>query len=421
MASMLPRSVAVVHANDIITTNADGTAAYYPNSDLFYLSGVEQEETVLLLAPDAQEARDREILFIREPTPLSKLWDGHKLSKEEARALSGIERVEWVSAFPGVFRSAMNEMENVYLNLNEHARAVIEADNRDARFVHETRRQYPLHAYHRLARLLRIQRLVKSPDEVDLIRKAAEITRDGFLSVAKLIRPGINECEVEAEFAREFIRRRGRFAFLPIVASGKNSCSLHYVANDQACRKGDVLLLDLAASYANYNADVTRTFPVSGKFSRRQREVYNAVLRVMEESIRGLCPGKSPKLWHKEGQALMQEELLQLGLISQREVKRQDVLNPALRRYFPHGLGHPLGLDVHDVVEPGLPIAEGWVMTVEPGIYIPEEGFGIRLEQDVLVGKVANTVLTADIPVEAELVEEMMHAAPKRAAGVRKR
>ena len=418
---MLPRSVAVVHANDIVTTNADGTAAYYPNSDLFYLSGIEQEETILLLTPDAQESRDREILFIREPTPLSKLWDGHKLSREEARTLSGIERVEWVSAFPGVFRFAMNEMENVYLNLNEHARAVIEADNRDARFVHETRSQYPLHAYHRLARLLRIQRLVKSAAEVDLIRKAAEITRDGFLSVAKLIRPGINECELEAEFAREFIRRRGRFAFMPIVASGKNSCSLHYIANDQACRRGDVLLLDLAASYANYNADVTRTFPVSGKFSRRQREVYNAVLRVMEESIRGLRPGKSPKIWHKEGQALMQEELLQLGLISHREVKRQDALNPALRRYFPHGLGHPLGLDVHDVAEPGLPIAEGWVMTVEPGIYIPEEGFGIRLEQDVLVGKIANTVLTADIPVEAELVEEMMHASSKRSKSVRKR
>jgi Xaa-Pro aminopeptidase len=414
MGAMMPRSVAVVHANDISTTNADGTAAYYPNSDLFYLSAIEQEETILLLAPDALEPRDREILFIREPTPQSKLWDGHKLSKEEAASISGIERVEWISAFRGVFHFAMNEMDNVYLNLNEHARAVIEADNRDARFVRETQKQYPLHSYHRLARLLRIQRLVKSSDEVELIRKAAEITRDGFLSVAKLIRPGINECEVEAEFAREFIRRRGRFAFMPIVASGKNACSLHYIANDQPCRKGDLLLLDLAASYANYNADVTRTFPVSGKFSRRQRDVYKAVLRVMEESIRGLRPGKTPKQWHKEGQALMQEELLRLGLISLREVKKQDALNPALRRYFPHGLGHPLGLDVHDVIEPNVPIAEGWVMTVEPGIYIPEEGLGIRLEQDVLVGGVNNIVLTQDIPVEPDLIEEMMKGSTAR-------
>jgi Xaa-Pro aminopeptidase len=201
---------------------------------------------------------------------------------------------------------------------------------------------------------------------------------------------------------------------MPIVASGKNACSLHYIANDQPCRKGDLLLLDLAASYANYNADVTRTFPVSGKFSRRQRDVYKAVLRVMEESIRGLCPGKTPKQWHKEGQALMQEELLRLGLISLREVKKQDALNPALRRYFPHGLGHPLGLDVHDVIEPNVPIAEGWVMTVEPGIYIPEEGLGIRLEQDVLVGGVNNIVLTQDIPVEPELIEEMMKGSTAR-------
>lgn len=409
LAALLePHSLAVVNANDVLPTNADGTLPLQPNSDLFYLTGIEQEETVLVLAPDAFEPRQREMLFIRQPDERLKTWEGHKLSPEEATRISGIKQVRWLSEFPTELHRLMCEMEHVYLNANEHPRAVIEVESRDARFVRELQRRYPLHDYRRLARLLHRLRVVKGPIEVDLIRRACALTARGFARVLQLVRPGVRECAVEAELAHEFIREGGRFAYPPIIASGANSCVLHYNQNDRVCRRGEVLLIDAAASYANYNADLTRTLPVSGRFTRRQRQVYDAVLRTLRAMIRAAVPGKLHRDWQREAEALLTEECLRLGLLTPREVRRQDPDRPAVKKYFMHGLGHVIGLDVHDVGFMNEPFAPGWVLTVEPGLYLPQEGFGIRLENLVLITAEGPVDLLAEVPLEAEAIEAAM-------------
>ena len=406
---LLPKSLAVVNANDILPTNADGSLRMQPNSDLFYLTGIEQEESLLLLAPGAFNEKLREILFLREPNEHLMAWEGHKLSKDQAQKISGIPQVKWLSEFRSVLHQLMCELEHVYLNRNEHSRALPEMETRDDRFVRDCQARYPLHQYRRLAPLLHQLRMVKSETELALLRQACAITRDGFRRVLRIVKPGVNEAEVEAEFAREFIRRRGAFAYNPIIASGANSCILHYNQNDQPCRKSAVLLLDVAASYANYNADLTRTLPVSGRFTRRQRQVYNAVLRVLRAQTKAAVPGKLHRDWQKEAEALMTEELLALGVLKPRDVKKQDPDKPACKKYFNHGLGHPLGLDVHDVGPLTHPFAPGWVLTIEPGIYLPEEGFGIRLENDILVTSGETVDLMADIPIEADEIEELMN------------
>ena len=382
--SLLPHSLVLVNANDIAPTNADGTAPYYPNTDLFYLTGVEQEESVLLLAPDAHLERNREILFLRETNDHIARWEGHKLTKEEAAAVSGVTPVRWLHELPGFLRMLMVEAENVYLNSNEHARATVDVETRDARFIREIQNRFPLHSYHRLARILHALRPVKSDPELELIRKAANVTRDAYKRVARFVKPGVNECEIEAEFIHEFTRQRSRFAYSPIIASGANACVLHYVQNDQPCRKGDILLLDVAAGYANYNADVTSRSSISTR-------------------------GKLPRDWQKEAESYMEEELVRLDLITTRDIKKQDPNWPAVKKYFMHGVGHPLGLDVHDVATIGAPFAPGWVMTVEPGIYIPEEGLGIRLEDDILITADGNVNLTSAIPIEPDEIEEAMN------------
>lgn len=405
---LAPNSLAIVNANDILPTNADGSLLLRQNSDLFYLTGVDQEQSILLLYPDAHEENMREILFLRETSDLIAVWEGHKLTKDEARKLTGIKRIEWLSEFPALFHRLMCECDHVYLNTNEHKRAAVEVETRDARFVRDTQARYPLHDYRRLAQLMHRLRAVKSDEEIALIREACDITKAGFIRVCKFLKPGVTEMEVEAEFAHEFIRRGGTFAYSPIIASGKNSCVLHYLQNDQPCRKGEVLLLDVAASYANYNSDLTRTIPVNGKFSRRQRQVYNAVLRVLRAVSHAATPGKLPRQWQKEAEAFMQEELLQLGLLKPSDIRKQDPDRPALKKYFMHGVGHPIGLDVHDVGITVEPIQPGWVLTVEPGIYLPEEGFAVRLENDILVQEGGNLDLMADIPIEADEIEKLM-------------
>jgi Xaa-Pro aminopeptidase len=411
-----PNSLVILNANDILPTNADGTLLLKQSSDLFYLTGIEQEESILLLYPDAHEPEQREILFLREANPELETWEGHKLTKDEARKISGIARVEWLPAFKPLFHRLMCECDRVYLNSNEHKRANIEVETREARFVGHVQQEYPLHDYQRLARLMHRLRSVKSEAEIALIRQACAITEAGFRRVCQFVTPGVNEMEIEAEFAHEFIRRGGQFAYSPIVASGRNACTLHYMTNDQPCRAGDLLLLDVAASYANYNSDLTRTIPVSGRFSRRQRQVYDAVLRVFRGAARAASPGKLPKTWQKESEALMQEELLQLGLLKSAEVRRQLPDKPALKRYFMHGIGHPIGLDVHDVGHTTEPIQSGWVLTVEPGIYIPEEGLAVRLENDILVQQGCNVDLMAAIPIEPDEIEESMQRKKSRAS-----
>ncbi|HXT39228.1 MAG TPA: Xaa-Pro aminopeptidase [Candidatus Angelobacter sp.] len=406
---LLKASLAVINANDVLPTNADGTLALRQNSDLFYLTGIEQEETILLLFPDADEEKHREVLILREPNEQSAIWEGRKLTKSEARGISGIQTVLWLSEFRGVFHRLMCECEHVYLNTNEHRRAVVEVETRDARFIRQCQSRYPLHDYQRLARLMHALRIVKSDWEIRLIKQACGVTGRGFRRVLRFVQPGVNETEVEAEFAHEFIRRGGAFAYEPIIAGGANACVLHYNRNDQVCRDGDVLLLDVAASYANYNADMTRTIPVRGRFTRRQKQVYYAVLRVFRQCVNGLRPGKLHKDWQKEAEQLVEEELVNLGLLTLREIKRQDPDKPVFKRHFMHGVGHPIGLDVHDVGFMNEPMRPGWVMTVEPAIYVPAERFAVRLENTVLIGENGIVDLMADIPIEADEIEQLMN------------
>lgn len=409
-----PGSLAAVNSNDVLPTNGDGTLPLRQSSDFFYLTGVDQEESILLLYPDAHDETMREILFLRETNESLIIWEGQKLTKEQAPKVSGIARVEWLANFRPIFHRLMCECERVYLNSNEHKRAVIEVQTRDARFVFETMRQYPLHDYQRLAPLMHTLRAVKSPAEIALMRRACGITKDGFERVCRFVKPGVSEMAIEAEFAHEFIRQGGGFAYNPIIASGPNGCVLHYNANDQVCHDGDMLLLDVAACYANYNSDLTRTIPVNGRFTPRQREVYDAVLRVMRGSIAGATPGKIHGHWQKEAEAMMQEELLRLRLLRKSDIKKQRPENPALKKFFMHGVGHLLGLDVHDVGHSTLAFQPGCVLTVEPGIYLPREGFAVRLENNIVVQEDGNVDLMANIPVEAEEIEELMNRKPRR-------
>lgn len=409
-ALLEPKSLAVVLANDQLATNSDGIVAYVPSSDLFYLTGVEQEESILVLFPDAADERNREILFVREPIEHLKIWEGYKLSKDDARTVTGIKTIKWLSDFPASFRSLMIEAQNLYLNANEHGRAHIEHDDADARFARQTQSAFPLHSYRRLAPLLHKLRLQKSAGEVELMKKAIEITDAGFRRLLGFVKPGVWEHEIEAELAHEYLRRRGRFAYNAIIASGANSNVLHYNSNDQQCRDGDLLLLDVASSYANYAADLTRTIPVNGRFTPRQRQVYDAVLRVMRKSIAGATVGKTHRQWTNESRVMMNQELLKLGLIDQEQVEKHTEDEPACKKYFMHGLGHPLGLDVHDVGPTWEPFAPGWVLTVEPGIYIPDEGFGVRIENNILLTESGPIDFTANVAVEAEEIEQIMNA-----------
>jgi Xaa-Pro aminopeptidase len=405
---MVRNSLAIVNANDILPMNADAVLPIVPQTDLFYLTGIEQEETILLLCPTAFDEKLREVLFVRESSELLTIWEGHKLTKDEAQRISGIQNVKLLSEFPGIFHRLMCEVDHVYLNANEHPRAAVEVQSRDARFIETTQNRYPLHDYRRLGRLMMELRGTKTEREIDLLKTAVHITDKGFRRVAKMVKPGVTEYEIEAEFSHEFTRRRARHAYNPIIASGKNSCVLHYIQNDQPCQKGDLLLMDVAASYANYNADLTRTIPVDGKFTKRQRQVYDAVLRVLRFSVKNATVGKLHRDWQKDAQRMMNEELLALGLIKKSDIRKQTEEEPACRKYFMHGLGHFLGLDVHDYGTVQTPFQPGTVLTVEPGIYIPKEGFGIRLENDIVVRPSGAEDLFAGIPIEADEIEGLM-------------
>ena len=406
---LAPKSLAVINANDLLPVNADATLVMHPNSDLFFLSGIEQEESILLIFPDAAEEKNREILFLREPNEHLKIWEGYKHTKEDARKISGIKNVQWLSEFPVTFRSLMLESDAAYLNSNEYKRANVEMETRDVRFIRQCQQDYPLHDFRRLAPLLHQLRVTKTDLELELLKEAIDITTKGFNRMLRFVKPGVTEYEVEAELAKEYIKRRGKFAYPPIIAAGKNNCVLHYWQNDQPCKKGQLLLMDAASGYANYNADLTRTIPVSGRFSRRQKKVYNAVLRVLRASIAGATVGKLHRDWQKESQVHMNEELLKLDLLKPSQVKKQDPENPACRKYYMHGLGHPLGLDVHDVGDMNVPFAPGTVLTVEPGIYIPDEGFGVRLEDDIVVTENGPLNLMEKIPIEADEIESIMN------------
>jgi Xaa-Pro aminopeptidase len=403
-----PRSLAVLNANDIMPTNADGAMGHLQNADLFYLTGVHQEETILLLAPEAFDPNHREILFVRQPSEHLAIWEGHKLTKEQATAISGIKNVKWLTDFPVLFRQIICELQHVFLNSNEHQRADVTVETRTARFVRQCREQFPLHHYERLAPLMHALRAVKSPHEIDAIKAACDLTGRGFRRVCQFVQPGVNETEVEAEFAHEFIRHKGQFAYPPIIAAGANNNILHYNQNDQLCRKGDLLLLDVAAGLGNYMSDLTRTIPVSGKFTRRQKQVYQAVLRIFRAQVAACVPGKTTKDLRLECEERTAKECVDLGLLKLADLKKQKPDEPAVKKFFMHGVSHPIGLDVHDVTYNHFQLAPGWVVTVEPAIYLPDEGFGVRLENTVLVTENGPLDLMADIPIEADEIEMLM-------------
>jgi Xaa-Pro aminopeptidase len=403
--------VAIFNSNDIMPANADGSMPFRQNTDLFYLTGIDQEETILVIAPDASKEEWKEMVFVRKTSDEILVWEGHKLTKEQATEVSGIRSVYWLDEFDVAFKKVVCEAENIYLNSNEHLRANNPVETRDDRFRKMMLEKFPLHTYNRLQPIMHRIRSVKEKEEVAQIARACDITRQAFERVCAFVKPGVMEYEVEAEIYHEFLRQGSRRpAYEPIIASGANACVLHYVGNDQPCNEGDLLLLDFGCEYGNYAADLTRTIPVNGRFTKRQKEVYNAVLRVHREASKLLRPGKQLDDYHKEVGALMESELLQLGLIDENDIRNQDPKWPAYKKYFMHGTSHYLGLDVHDYGMWHEPIQVGNVFTVEPGIYIREEGIGIRLENNIVVTKDGFDDLMENIVIEVEEVEDAMNA-----------
>ncbi len=403
-----PNALAIIHSNDEMPRNGDQYFVFRQNSDMFYLTGLDQEKCVLTLFPNHPVADMREIIFTVKTNDRMVTWYGHKYTLEQASAISGVKTVKWLDDFDDTLRDLMSRAGVVYLNQNENPRFSTEVPSRDLRFAHQLKKDYPLHAFERLAPLLTELRLVKEPEEIEIISRACEITGDAFGRVLGFLKPGVMEYEVEAEITHEFVRQGASgHAYPPIVASGVNNCILHYNQNDQECRDGELLLLDFGAEYGNYAGDCSRTVPVNGKFTPRQRQVYEAVLRVLRAASRMLVPGTTIEKYHAEVCRLIENELIDLGLFTRKDVELQDPSSPLFFRYYMHGTSHFMGLDVHDVGTKQHPLLKGMVLSCEPGIYIPEEGFGIRLENDILVDD-EPVDLMAHIPVEPDEIEALM-------------
>ena len=412
MASMEPNSIAVFNSNDIYPISADSTMPFQQARDIFYLSGVDQEKSILVLFPDAPNEKHREMLFLIETNERIAVWEGEKLTKEKAFEVSGVKNVYWLEEFDKVFFEVMTQCETIYFNTNEHYRATIETETREARFVKWCKDRYPAHKVAKSNPILQKLRSVKDQIELDLMQTACNITEKGFRRLLNFLKPGVYEYNLEAELMHEFLNNRSRgFAYTPIIASGNNANVLHYVVNNQECKAGDLVLLDVGAEYANYSSDLTRTVPVSGRFTKRQREVYDAVNRVKKEATKMLVPGTDWAQYHVEVGKLMTSELLGLGLLDKADVQNENPDWPAYKKYFMHGTSHNIGLDTHDYGLLQHPLEANMVFTVEPGIYIPAEGFGIRLEDDVVIqakGEPFN--LMKNIPIEPEEIEEIMNS-----------
>lgn len=411
MANMKPKSIAVFNSNDVYPIGADSTMPFQQARDLFYLSGVDQEESILILFPDAYEKKHREVLFVRETNEHIAVWEGEKLSKEKALEVSGINTTYWLQDFDRVFYELMTEADTVYFNTNEHYRQSVETQTREDRFILDCKSKFPAHKWEKSNPILQDLRGTKETEEIELIQQACKITEKGFKRILQFVKPGVWEYEIEAEFMHEFLRNRSRgFAYTPIVASGNNANVLHYVVNNQMCKAGDLLLLDVGAEYANYASDMTRTIPVSGRFTERQKQVYTAVLNVKKEATRMLVPGTMWKEYHQEVGKLMTSELIDLGLLDKIDVQNADPDWPAYKKYFMHGTSHHMGLDTHDYGPLKMPMQANMVFTVEPGIYIPKEGFGIRLEDDVVIQEQREPFnLMSGIPLEIEEIEDWMN------------
>jgi Xaa-Pro aminopeptidase len=410
MAKMEPSSIAIFNSNDIYPVSADSTLAFAQHRDIFYLSGADQEETILLLFPYALDKKHREILFVRETNDHIAIWEGPKLTKQKAREVSGIETIYWLTDFDKVFFDLMTEASTIYLNTNEHYRQAVVTQTREDRFILDCKQQFPAHKVAKSNPILQEIRGVKEPEEIELMQKACDITEKGFRRLLDFVKPEVWEYEIEAELLHEFVRNRSKgFAYTPIIASGGNAIVLHYIENNLQCKDGDMLLMDVAAEYGNYASDLTRTIPVNGRFTDRQKSVYQSVLKVKNESTKMLVPGTIWAEYHKEVGKIMTSELLGLGLLDKADIQKEDKDWPAYKKYFMHGTSHHIGLDTHDYGELKTPMKANMVFTVEPGIYIPAENMGIRLEDDVVIqAKGAPFNLMGNIPIEVEEIEELM-------------
>lgn len=409
-SKLLKNSVAIIHSNDVYPKNGDGNHPFYQNSDLFWLSGIDQENSIVVLAPDAHREEMREMLFVIETSDEIAVWEGYKYTKEDARKTSGIETVYWTHEFDRVMQELIIRSENIYFNLNENIRANVDTEYRELRELKRFKTKYPLHRYHRLGPIFDALRSVKHSIEVELLQHACNITDTAFRRVLEFTKPGVFEYEIEAEITHEFIRSRsGGHAYNPIIASGKNSCILHYNANNQMCKDGDLILFDFGAEYAHYVADMSRTIPVNGKFTPRQKEVYNAVLDALKFAKTMLVPGTIYKEYEKEVGRFLQGKLVDLKLITQHDIDKQNPKWPAYKKYFMHGTSHFIGLDVHDVGNRDNPMQAGHLFSCEPGLYIPEENIGIRLENDILLTHNGNIDLMDHIPIEADEIETLMN------------
>jgi len=412
MAQMKANSLAVFNSNDIYPISADSTMPFQQHRDIYYLSGVDQEESILVMFPDCPNKKHREILFLKETNDHIAIWEGEKLTKKRAFEVSGIKTVYWLQDLNKVMAELMAQSDTVHINTNEHYRASIETETREDRFTKWLLNKYPAHKVEKSNPILQRLRSIKDPIELDLLQKACNITEKGMRRVLKFVKPGVAEYEIEAEFIHEFLKNRSKgFAYTPIIASGNNANVLHYIENNQVCNDGDLILLDVGAEYANYSSDMTRTIPVNGRYSKRQKEVYNAVNRVKINATNMLIPGTIWADYHVEVGKLMTSELLGLGLIDKVDVQNEDPNWPAYKKYFMHGTSHHMGLDTHDYGLLWEPMETNMVFTVEPGIYIPEEGFGIRLEDDVVIQeKGAPLNLMKNIPIAIEEIEDIMNS-----------
>lgn len=410
MSKMRPNSIAIFNSNDLMPRNGDNFFSFRQNSHLFYLSGLDQEETVVVLFPDCVKDGFQEIAFVKRTNEHIATWEGHKYTKEQARQISGIDKVFWLDEMDGILNELILLSKRIYVNLNENNSFHSPVESRDYRFFQQLQQRYPLHKYHRAQPILKELVMIKSDFEVGLISQAINITEKAFHRVLQFTQPNVYEYEIEAEIIHEFISNGANgHAYDPIIASGKDACILHYNANNKQCQDGDILLMDFGAEYANYAADLSRTIPVNGLYSPRQKAVYNATLRVMKEATQLLVPGNTIENYHKEVGKIMESELIGLGLLDKTDVKNQNPKNPLYKKYFMHGTSHHLGLDVHDLSSRFAPFLPGMVFTCEPGIYIPEENIGIRIENDILVTDFEPIDLMASIPVEADEIETLMN------------
>jgi len=410
-AQMQPNALAVFNSNDIYPIGADSTIPFQQDRNIYYLSGVDQEESILVIFPDAPKDKHKEILFLKETNAHIAVWEGEKLDKDKAFQTSGIKTVYWLKDFHKIFHELTSQANTIYINTNEHYRANHDTKTREDRFNVWLKENYPAHQVAKSNPILQRLRSVKHQLELDTMQNACNITEKAFRRILKCTQPDVWEYELEAEIIHEFIRNRSKgFAYTPIIASGKNATVLHYIENKDQCRDGQLILLDVGAEYANYSSDMTRTIPVNGKYTDRQKQIYNAVNKVKKEATKLLVPGAYLDEYHIEVGKMMTSELLDLKLLDKADVQNEDPDWPAYKKYFMHGTSHHIGLDTHDYGLLHEPLKANQVLTVEPGIYIPDENIGIRLEDDVVVQEQGEPFnLMRNIPIEIEEIEDLMN------------